>query len=905
MMRMRQIAIAVAVILGALLALQVFQHGYTNAHIRLLFDIFSLAFAFVLVGRVAPARTLRGEMGRLAFGVLFFALLQTVVSVLAAQISIDLIVAGRVGWLLLTRTVIAVALAWNVWSVIRLGGSLWDRRRRRVVVGFVLTAALAFFDSPSVLVWLAGLYVILAAVPLGWMDELTGKWGWSAIGLFILAPISMMVFAVNMNINFPENITASMLPAGVLDLNELVYSQLFSILQRYLVLYWVMIPLRIAAAFFQGNFGLRIPISLKLALTYIFSTIIPGLLLLLLLSLTVYLGIGTMRARMVRNLIYEDLEGMEAALMRRRVDMFAPEDSVATGYYSRVRVEPRGKIKLPPAPKNMPVGGIPGSGITGEIPLATNQAEPEAFVGDSSAFAPPREIWVLLSQAPALWTLPDTLPAFPGWSDTTMTKHGILPMGNGRSAYAAALMRIPGSAIVNVALRPMNKRTLQEYSNVVGVEVTVTPYTNLSVSRSRSGDMRAQFYSPDDPLWRDMRAIRTFSDETKDLFHRHLYHGFTELQSWPSGDTGSTQTLGLITVRTSLAGLFSSLYTSSGVNYVTLLVILALGIMFLLAVIFSSVLGFGITRTITSSVATLRSGTEQLRRGNLDTMIEVRSRDELGELASSFNRMTADLKRMIIEVGEKERLEREIQIARQIQLQLLPSTLPSTDRISIAARSDPALEVGGDYYDAIQIDEHGIMLALGDVSGKGVGAAILMSNLQANLHVLSLQHLSLAAVAAELNRQIWRNSTPEMFITCFLGWIDCKNMKFTYVNAGHDSPVLLQNGDVRALDTGGLLLGVDPNATYAEETIPLNEGDLLAVYSDGLTEAMDEDSSEFGVGRIVEALNLHRSEDPWVIVDGVLRSVRSYAGDERAAQDDLTLMVVKVADGLSQSTDDE
>ncbi|MFH0882778.1 MAG: SpoIIE family protein phosphatase [bacterium] len=901
MMRTRQMAIAVAVVLGALLALQVFQRGYTNIHVRQLFDVFALAFAMVLVGRIAPARTLRGEMGRLAFGVLFFALLQTIVSVLSAQIAIDLVIAGRIGWLLLTRVVLAIGIAWNLWSVIRLGGSLWMRRRRRVVIAFVLTAALAFFESPPLLIWIAGLYVILVAVPLGWMDELTGKWGWSAIGLLVMAPLAMIVFAAHTQMTYPENVVTSIIPSGVSDLNDLVYSPLFIIVQRYLALYWVMVPLRIAAAFFQGNFGLRIPISLKLALTYMFSTIIPGILLLLLLALTVYLGIGTMRARMVRNLIYDDLEGLETALFQRRIDTFAPADSVAAGFYSRVLIEQAEKVPPPPTPKSIPTGGITMQGASGEIPLATTQAEPEGLSVRDTTSTAPREVWVLLSRSPALWALPDTLPAFPGWSDTTMARHGILPMGNGRTAYAAALMRIPGSSIVNVALRPLNERTLKEYSSLVGVEVKVTPYSSLSIGRTNTGDVRAEFSEFEDPLWRNMQAIKTFTSETEDLFHRHLYHGFTELQSWPRSDGVSTQTLGLITVSTSLAGLFGSLYTASGVNYVTLLVILVLGIMFLLAVIFSSVLGFGITRTITSSVTSLRTGTERLRRGDLDTVIEVRSRDELGELAASFNRMTADLKRMIIEVGEKERLEREIQIARQIQLQLLPSTLPSTDRLTIAARSDPALEVGGDYYDAFQIEDQGIMLALGDVSGKGVGAAILMSNLQANLHVLSMQKISLSAVTAELNRQIWRNSTPEMFITCFLAKIDCVTMTMSYVNAGHDTPILLRDGRVEKLSTGGLLLGVKPNATYEEGSVLLKNGDLLGIYSDGLTEAMDEKDFEFGSQRIIDVLKRRRDEDPWVIVDSVLREVRSYAGDERAAQDDLTLMIVKVADNQSSS----
>jgi len=895
-MKIRQTAIIVAVVLGALLALQIFNHWYVSYHVRLLFDLFALAFAFVIYSRIAPARTLRGEMGRFAFGVLFFALARTASLVIVEQIASDLLLAGRVGWLLLARAAASFGLAWSLLSAVRLGGLAWMRRRRRVVIAVVITAALVILDSPSYLIWIAGIYIILAVVPLHWTEEMTGRWGWSAIGMLVLAPLALIVFGAQFQINLPEGAVTTVRPIGVPNLNVLLDSPLLATLQRYLLLYWVMIPLRITASFFQGNFGLRIPISLKLAMTYFFSTVIPGILLLLLLVLTVYLGIGTMRARMVRNLIYEDLNFLEKSLIDRNMDAFSQEDSVAIGLYVRttlVRGDRPGIAPVPQPPSPTAPQGRSFELSSDAVTLSTTPSDaPEVPLIDPEKG--PEEVWVLLSQQPSRLVMPDTLPVFPGWSDTTIARNGILPLGAGRSAFAAAMVRSQKSRIVNVALRPFNQRALNKYREILGVEISVAPHTGLSLLQNAAGSWRAEVLELDDPRWSRMEYVATEHADEIGMFNKSMVHGFSELQIWSGEEEHSSRTQGLITVSTSFTDLMSALYASTGVNRVTLLVLLALAVLLLLAVVFSSVLGFGITRSVTTSVHSLRVGTEHLRQGDLDTKIEVKSRDELGDLASSFNRMTTDLKRMISEVGEKERLEREIQIARQIQIHLLPAILPETERLKIAGRSDPALEVGGDYYDAFELAEGGILLALGDVSGKGVGAAILMSNLQANLHVLGTQRLPLEQIASELNQQIYRNSTPEMFITCFLARVDCPTMTMSYVNAGHDRPVLLRNGSIESLDKGGLLLGVNPDAKYNAGTVDLTGGDLLAVYSDGLTEAMDAMDVEYGRDRLIETIKFHKDKDAWEVVDSIMRSVRTYAGDERAARDDLTMMVVKV-----------
>ncbi|MCB2199865.1 SpoIIE family protein phosphatase [bacterium] len=899
----RRVVTAIAVLTGALLAVQLFGHAYTSSFARLLFDLFSFGVALALFSRIPPPATTRGELGRFALGPFFFIIATTAGQFLAELVALDLIITGRAGWLLLFRVLTSTALAWSALSVIRLGGGWWVRRRRRVVIALILTLALALLDAPTGIVVVVALYIVLFVVPTRWVDEVSGKWGWWVLGLVMLTPIAAMLFSADIEVALTQDIA----PAGMAlaDPNELITSPLFNILAVNFNLFWLLLPVRLVVNLFTGTFGLRVPIWLKLMLTYVFSTLIPALLLLALVTVTVYLGIGTMRAHAVRSLIYDDLVQLEDRLDQGRIEAYAPADSVAEAVYMRLQpgTTPRSGT-IPPPPRTTPSSGRSDVDFGDMNPLATMPEEALLSSRLDSLTRPleGREVWVKVADKRATWSLPDTLPLFPGWTDSSLRHHGILPIGKGRSAFAAAVSKRAGSRIVAVALRPLNHHTLERYKQVVGTDISVAPYSELAagvsagLAESDGTSIRIRSGRNVDRRWRDTETIRTFSAADTSLgvpfYKRSLYHGVSELQVWPSPTADFEQMSGQVSVRTSLNDLVKSLYAPQGLNRITLFVIGVLAALFLLAVLFSTVLGFGINRTITSSVAALRNGTEQLRKGNLAVSIDVKNRDELGDLASSFNQMTTDLRRMMIEVAEKERLEREVQIAREIQVRLLPAVIPQPDGFEIDARSVPALEVGGDYYDVIDLGKNKTLFALGDVSGKGVGAAILMSNLQANLHVLSSQDIPLETVVGELNRQIYRNSTPEMFITFFVGVIDLEKRVLTYVNAGHDLPALIRDGEVYDLEEGGMLLGVMTDVSYQAGRFELEPGDLIVCNSDGLTEAMNEDEVEFGRDRLLECIRTHHEND-WTGIDRIFETVREYAGDERAAQDDLTLLVVR------------
>lgn len=250
---------------------------------------------------------------------------------------------------------------------------------------------------------------------------------------------------------------------------------------------------------------------------------------------------------------------------------------------------------------------------------------------------------------------------------------------------------------------------------------------------------------------------------------------------------------------------------------------------------------------------------------------------------------------------ENERLEEELRLARSIQERLLPHTLPALPGNTLAALALPSRYVAGDYYDAIDLGEGRVLLAVADVAGKGLPASLLMANLQACLHVLaeSLARgtLDLPAATARVNRVIHRNTGLTTFITLFWGIYDAPSGRLHYVNAGHNPPLLRRaDGACEHLERGGLLLGVLPETPYEAGTAQLEPGDRLVLYTDGVTETRpsDESEEEFGEARLAEAAA--QGADAAAAVAGIRAAVRAFAGD-RPLEDDLTLLVLARSEG--------
>ena len=243
---------------------------------------------------------------------------------------------------------------------------------------------------------------------------------------------------------------------------------------------------------------------------------------------------------------------------------------------------------------------------------------------------------------------------------------------------------------------------------------------------------------------------------------------------------------------------------------------------------------------------------------------------------------------------EKERMEEELHIARSIQQKLLPDKTPEIPNLQIAAINIPSYQIGGDYYDLIRDDHGNLTMAIADVTGKGVPASLLMANLQSVLHILQPFDIGMVEATGQINALIYQNTPIDKFISFFWGRFDHEKRTLRYVNAGHNPPVLLRKDhDPILLSEGGVLLGAMPTMTpYEEAEIPLETGDLLSLYTDGITEAMNDGNEEFGESRLMECLKNNLDKDPHAILEAVISEVRSFSGEPFA--DDFTLIVCKV-----------
>jgi serine phosphatase RsbU (regulator of sigma subunit) len=311
------------------------------------------------------------------------------------------------------------------------------------------------------------------------------------------------------------------------------------------------------------------------------------------------------------------------------------------------------------------------------------------------------------------------------------------------------------------------------------------------------------------------------------------------------------------------------------------------------------VMGLLLARSITRNVHALYRGTARLRQGRFDQPIPVHSRDQLGELAESFNLMSQDIQQLMRESAEKERLEEELRIARRIQMSLLPQGTVSVPHVSIAAACIPATEVGGDYYDLLPLPGDRLAVVVADVSGKGTSAALYMAELKGLMLSLTRVHDSPAALLAEANRILAVDMDARSFITMSYAVLDPRAGRMLYARAGH-SPLLqrvMATGATRLLAPPGLGLGLDAGAQFErvlEETeVPLVAGDVFLFFTDGISEAMNARGELFGEERLRAVLQRDGELPSEDLRDRVLEDVRRFVGDA-PQHDDMTMVVLRI-----------
>ncbi len=251
--------------------------------------------------------------------------------------------------------------------------------------------------------------------------------------------------------------------------------------------------------------------------------------------------------------------------------------------------------------------------------------------------------------------------------------------------------------------------------------------------------------------------------------------------------------------------------------------------------------------------------------------------------------------RLFAEAIEKQKMEDELLIAREIQKGLLPAKLPEFPKYDIAAINISSKQVGGDYYDVIKLSEDKFIIAIGDVSGKGTPASLLMANLQAMIRALVPIGLSLPELTKRVNDLIYESTGNDRFITFFWGALDTNSNTLNYVNAGHNPPILLRrDGKIERLEIGGLLLGVMKTAVpYKEGNIQLNAGDTLVLFTDGVSEAMNSQGFEYSEDKLINIIKSNHNETAGTILNKIVESVQEYSGAYQS--DDITMVVVKVS----------
>jgi sigma-B regulation protein RsbU (phosphoserine phosphatase) len=396
------------------------------------------------------------------------------------------------------------------------------------------------------------------------------------------------------------------------------------------------------------------------------------------------------------------------------------------------------------------------------------------------------------------------------------------------------------------------------------------------------------------------------------LFERSLAQ--IEVVDWDKGRKAGHRDLAVLTYRvrelykhlsSAQAMLVSgNLTLSDGL----LLVLVLIGVMFLIIEAAALVMGLALARSITSSVHELFMGTERVRQGDFTHRINIESKDQLGELADSFNEMTGSIENLLLTKAEKKRLEEELRIARQIQMSLLPRGPLDFPGITMTALCVPAREVGGDYYDFFHVGDRQLGVLIADVSGKGTSAALYMAELKGLMLSLSQIYKSPRQLLMEVNRIISENLDTRSFITMTYGLLDLAKGTMTFARAGHTPMVYLRGdvdgGEAQVLAPSGIVVGLRiPGATekfsdlLEEDRLDLHKGDVLVLYTDGITEAMDADSDLFGDARLGRLITEHGHMDTADLRERILREIEAFVGGADQ-HDDMTMILIKIEEPI-------
>lgn len=484
------------------------------------------------------------------------------------------------------------------------------------------------------------------------------------------------------------------------------------------------------------------------------------------------------------------------------------------------------------------------------------------------------------------------------------------------------LLRQAAVELGSVTLLPPDRETIVKPtagSNPKGIEITAdkdhvtTKFGGETVRVNTSGD--------------DSKGSKRVEAGTVPPPSNSLDFHFPFATRFDVIDWGTAETLrGLLLVDTRPSLLYATLFSSLGENAgIFIQVLIGIGIFLGIIELIALFVGVRLTRSVTKSIAELYSATQYVNRGELSHRIQVRSRDQMAALEQSFNSMTQSLGNLITEQKEKQRLEGELAIAHEVQALLFPADLSGLRTLEVHGVCRPARTVSGDYYDFIPLREERLMIALGDISGKGISAALLMATIYAAVRAYSIEDVpvlreaatvgagveraaggsafmlasesrgadvSPATLLALLNHQLYESTPAAKYATLFLGIYDGATRRLTYSNGGHLQPILISDdGSSQLLTCGGTVVGLFDNLSFPEATVQLRPGDMLVAYTDGVTEP-ENDYGEFGEERLIQLVRANRHLPLERITEIVAAAVADWIG-ENEQPDDVTLVLAR------------
>jgi sigma-B regulation protein RsbU (phosphoserine phosphatase) len=386
--------------------------------------------------------------------------------------------------------------------------------------------------------------------------------------------------------------------------------------------------------------------------------------------------------------------------------------------------------------------------------------------------------------------------------------------------------------------------------------------------------------------------------------------------------TGQRQRAGaLAEVETRPSVLYARLFAALG-DYARGLenILLSIALLFAIIELLALLVGIKLTRSITAAVAQLYEATKHINRADFGHRIKVQSSDQLATLANSFNSMTISIEALVEEQKEKQRLEGELAIAQEVQEQLYPRLITQLDTLEVHGFCKPARTVSGDYYDFLALNSEKLLLAVGDISGKGISAALMMATIHSAVRAYSIEDVSVlrepvavgsshgsglmlasesqgadvspANLLTLLNHQLYASTPAAKYATLFLGMYEGRSRRLTYSNGGHLPPILISDdGTSQLLACGGTVVGLFDNITFPEATVRLRPGDIFVAYSDGVTEPENE-YGEFGEDRLIELVRTNRHLPLERITEIVTTAVQDWIGDAEQP-DDITLVLAR------------